>query len=75
MGLLTDRDLRHNQTMRARVTRHKRYDFYEFFMSSIFVAVAEHEHDTRAAESLNLTQSATSAAIAALEARYKVNFF
>ena len=33
----------------------------------IFVAVAEREHMTRAAEALNQTQSATSAAIAALE--------
>ena len=33
----------------------------------IFVAVAEQEHMTRAAEALHLTQSATSAAIAALE--------
>lgn len=41
----------------------------------IFVAVAEREHMTRAAEALNLTQSATSAAIAALEARYAVRLF
>lgn len=41
----------------------------------IFVAVAEHEHMTRAAESLHLTQSATSAAIAALEARYATQLF
>jgi DNA-binding transcriptional LysR family regulator len=41
----------------------------------IFVAVAELEHMTRAAQSLNLTQSATSAAIAALEARYAVKLF
>jgi DNA-binding transcriptional LysR family regulator len=41
----------------------------------IFVAVAEHEHVTRAAADLNLTQSATSAAVAALEARYAVNLF
>nr|WP_205756988.1 LysR family transcriptional regulator [Lactobacillus crispatus] len=34
----------------------------------IFVAVAEQEHVTRAAQTLNLTQSATSAAIAALVA-------
>ena len=33
----------------------------------IFEAVAEREHVTRAAEALNLTQSAVSAAIAALE--------
>ena len=41
----------------------------------IFVAVAEREHVTRAAHELNLTQSATSAAIAALEARYGVRLF
>lgn len=41
----------------------------------IFVAVAEHEHVTQAARDLNLTQSATSAAIAALEARYAVKLF
>ncbi|QUS38223.1 LysR family transcriptional regulator [Tardiphaga alba] len=41
----------------------------------IFVAVAEHEHMTRAAESLHLTQSATSAAIAALETRYATKLF
>lgn len=41
----------------------------------IFVAVAERQHVTRAANELNLTQSATSAAIAALEARYGVKLF
>ena len=41
----------------------------------IFVAVAEHEHVTRAAADVNLTQSATSAAVAALEARYAVKLF
>ena len=41
----------------------------------IFVAVAELEHMTRAAQALNLTQSATSAAIAALETRYAVKLF
>jgi DNA-binding transcriptional LysR family regulator len=41
----------------------------------IFVAVAEREHVTRAAVDLNLTQSATSAAIAALEARYAIKLF
>ncbi|MCF4165269.1 LysR family transcriptional regulator [Zavarzinia compransoris] len=41
----------------------------------IFVAVAEHEHMTRAAEALRLTQSATSAAIAALEARHGTRLF
>ncbi|WP_213769833.1 LysR substrate-binding domain-containing protein [Bradyrhizobium sp. dw_78] len=41
----------------------------------IFVAVAELEHMTRAAQSLNLTQSATSAAIAALESRYATKLF
>ena len=41
----------------------------------IFVAVAEREHITRAAEALNLTQSATSAAVAALEKRYRTRLF
>ncbi|MDQ0470718.1 LysR family transcriptional regulator [Labrys wisconsinensis] len=41
----------------------------------IFVAVAEQEHVTRGARDLNLTQSATSAAIAALEARYATRLF
>jgi DNA-binding transcriptional LysR family regulator len=41
----------------------------------IFAAVAEREHVTRAAEALNLTQSAVSAAIAALEARHAVALF
>ncbi|MEW6438355.1 MAG: LysR family transcriptional regulator [Pseudomonadota bacterium] len=41
----------------------------------IFVAVAERQHVTRAAEALNLTQSAASAAIAALEARHGSKLF
>jgi DNA-binding transcriptional LysR family regulator len=41
----------------------------------IFVGVAEREHVTRAAEALNLTQSAASAAIAALEGRHGVSLF
>lgn len=41
----------------------------------IFVAVAERQHMTRAAEALHLTQSAVSAAIAALEARHDVRLF
>jgi len=41
----------------------------------IFVAVAECEHVTRAAETLRLTQSAVSAAISALETRYNVPLF
>jgi DNA-binding transcriptional LysR family regulator len=41
----------------------------------VFVAVAECEHVTRAAETLRLTQSAVSAAIAALENRYGVSLF
>lgn len=41
----------------------------------IFVAVAEKQHVTQAASELNLTQSATSAAIAALETRYGVKLF
>lgn len=41
----------------------------------IFIAVAERQHVTQAASELNLTQSATSAAIAALEARYGVKLF
>lgn len=41
----------------------------------IFIAVAEREHMTRAGEALGLTQSAVSAAVAALEARYGVALF
>ncbi|WP_342241570.1 LysR substrate-binding domain-containing protein [Inquilinus sp. OTU3971] len=41
----------------------------------IFVAVAEHLHVTRAAQALNLTQSAASAAIQALEARHATKLF
>lgn len=41
----------------------------------IFVAVATREHVTQGARDLNLTQSATSAAIAALEARYATKLF
>src|SRR5246127_5563051 len=41
----------------------------------IFAAVADKQHVTRAASELNLTQSATSAAIAALEERYNIKLF
>jgi DNA-binding transcriptional LysR family regulator len=41
----------------------------------IFVEVASREHVTRAAEVLNLTQSAVSAAISALEMRHGVILF
>lgn len=41
----------------------------------IFVAVAEREHVTRAAVDLNLTQSATSAAVAVLENYYAIKLF
>jgi DNA-binding transcriptional LysR family regulator len=41
----------------------------------IFVAVAERQHVTRAAEALNMTQSAVSAAVSALEARHGVALF
>ena len=41
----------------------------------VFVAVAEHGHVTRAAKDLSITQSAASAAIGALEARYNVTLF
>ncbi|TCM15735.1 DNA-binding transcriptional LysR family regulator [Novosphingobium sp. PhB165] len=41
----------------------------------IFVAVAEREHMTAAARALNVTQSAASAAIAALEERHAVKLF
>jgi DNA-binding transcriptional LysR family regulator len=41
----------------------------------IFVAVAEREHVTQAAKELHLTQSATSAAVSALEARYATKLF
>ena len=41
----------------------------------VFVAVAEREHVTRAAEALHLAQSAASASIAALEARHGAKLF
>jgi DNA-binding transcriptional LysR family regulator len=41
----------------------------------VFVAVARHEHMTRAADQLNLAQSAASAAITALETEYGVRLF
>jgi DNA-binding transcriptional LysR family regulator len=41
----------------------------------VFVAVAERQHVTRAAEALNLTQSAVSAAIATLESRHETKLF
>ncbi|MDB5483551.1 MAG: LysR family transcriptional regulator [Caulobacteraceae bacterium] len=41
----------------------------------IFVAVAERQHVTRAAEALNLTQSAVSSAVTVLEARHGVALF
>lgn len=41
----------------------------------IFIAVAEREHVTQAAAALNLTASATSSAIAALEQRHDVKLF
>jgi len=41
----------------------------------IFVAVAEREHVTRAAEALDLTQSAASGAIAALEREFATKLF
>ena len=40
-----------------------------------FVAVAEREHVTRAAEHLNLTQSAVSSAVAALEQEFGIKLF
>jgi DNA-binding transcriptional LysR family regulator len=41
----------------------------------IFVAVAERQHMTRAAEALNLVQSAVSAAVAQLESRHGARLF
>ena len=41
----------------------------------IFIAVAEREHVTQAARELNLTQSAVSAAVSALENRYAIKLF
>jgi DNA-binding transcriptional LysR family regulator len=41
----------------------------------IFAAVAERQHVTRAAEALNLTQSAVSSAVTALESRHGVALF
>lgn len=41
----------------------------------VFIAVAKHQHMTRAARELNLAQSAASHAIAALEGRYAIRLF
>ena len=41
----------------------------------VFIAVAEREHVTRAAEALNMAQSAASAAVAGLEARHGAKLF
>ena len=41
----------------------------------VFIAVAEREHMTRAAQTLNMAQSAASAAIAGLEARHQAKLF
>ena len=41
----------------------------------VFVAVAERQHVRRAAEALNLAQSAASAAIAALESAHQTKLF
>jgi DNA-binding transcriptional LysR family regulator len=41
----------------------------------IFVEVAERGHVTRAAEALDMSQSAASAAIAALESAYQIKLF
>ena len=41
----------------------------------IFVAVAERQHVTRAAEALNLAQSAVSAAVSTLEGRHGTKLF
>ena len=63
-----------------RINFAKPFDFvYEEAMTleqlRIFLAVAERQHVTRAAEVLGLTQSAVSAAVSALEARHGVRFF
>jgi DNA-binding transcriptional LysR family regulator len=41
----------------------------------IFIEVAERGHVTRAAEALGMSQSAASAAVAALESRYRIKLF
>ena len=41
----------------------------------VFVAVAERQHVTRAAEALNIAQSAVSASMAALEGRHGAKLF
>ncbi|WP_238194125.1 LysR family transcriptional regulator, partial [Methylobacterium frigidaeris] len=41
----------------------------------IFVAVAERQHVTRAAEVLNIAQSSVSAAVSGLEGRHAVKLF
>jgi DNA-binding transcriptional LysR family regulator len=46
-----------------------------FEQLKIFIAVAEREHVTRAAEALNLSQSAVSSAISLLEQQFGLNLF
>lgn len=63
-----------------RIISHVSFDKNErlamtFEQLSIFVAVAEREHLTRAAEAIGLTPSAVSAAIRNLEAYYRVALF
>src|SRR3954466_11247540 len=41
----------------------------------IFIAVAEREHMTRAAEALHISQPAVSAAVSALEGRHGIKLF
>ena len=59
----------------ARYARHDMLPRMTLEQLRIFVAVAERQHVTRAAEALNLTQSAVSAAIAALEGRHGAKLF
>src|ERR1700761_8960517 len=56
----------------ARPVRHDMLPRMTLEQLRIFVAVAERQHVTRAAEALNLTQSAVSGALAALEAQHDV---
>lgn len=51
------------------------YDTMTLEQLRIFIEVAAQEHITRAAQRLNMTQSAVSAAISALETRHNVRLF
>lgn len=56
-------------------SRLQEHDFMTLDQLLVFVAVAEREHVTRAAESMDMTQSAVSAAIASLERQFGAKLF